>query len=170
MQTKSFTAEAADCRSEIDETSWWQQRSWNVAFLSPIIKAKEQDYPEENTVISEDTAEVKLQGLIDRTVSSQQVAVSSFSSSEWGNLVLVSKWGFDGSTGHFEYKQKRSGSFADSDLLLRPLLSNFAVCWKRAKEKLYGKSLVQHEQAIIDQHVSSLKKKLLTYPRQRRRL
>jgi hypothetical protein len=40
------------------------------------------------------------------------------------NLVLVSKWGCDGSTGHSQYKQKRSAeSFSDADLFLSSLVS-----------------------------------------------
>jgi len=39
------------------------------------------------------------------------------------NLVLVSKWGCDGSTGHSQYKQKRSAeSFSDADLFLSSLV------------------------------------------------
>jgi hypothetical protein len=37
-------------------------------------------------------------------------------------IVLVSKWGFDGSTGHSEYKQRFSGEYSDSDLFLTSLV------------------------------------------------
>ena len=38
---------------------------------------------------------------------------------ETSNLVLVSKWGCDGRTGHSQYKQKRSAEiFSDADLFL----------------------------------------------------
>ena len=38
---------------------------------------------------------------------------------ETTNLVLVSKWGCDGSTGHSQYKQKASSeNLSDSDLFL----------------------------------------------------
>jgi len=42
---------------------------------------------------------------------------------ETSNLVLVSKWGCDGRTGHSQYKQKRSAeSFSDADLFLSSLV------------------------------------------------
>ena len=68
-----------------------------------ILKFKTLRYPE-NITVEEAYAEVELQSLVDNTALSilqpQKVSIE--------NDLLIGKWGFDGSTGHSEYKQKIS--------------------------------------------------------------
>lgn len=73
--------------------------------------AKQECYPsEENVTVTESKAEVKLQALLDLTVRRiielQENVLVTLPSDVYGNLVLVSKWGCDGSSGHAAYKQK----------------------------------------------------------------
>lgn len=57
-----------------------------------------------------------MQSLLDNTASSilelQANVVETVTDDSVENLVLIGKWGFDGSTGHSEYKQK----FSNNDL------------------------------------------------------
>lgn len=79
-----------------------------------ILAAKKKCYPLEET-ITESSAEVELQSLLDHTTNrileSQKDVLES--TENLNNLTLIGKWGFDGSTGHSEYKQ----TFADSSIL-----------------------------------------------------
>lgn len=82
-----------------------------------LMKARETCIPpKEHVTISESTAEVKLQALLDHTVKQlmrlQDEVLLTLSNSELLDLELVSKWGFDGSSGQSNYKQ----SFADQDI------------------------------------------------------
>lgn len=80
-----------------------------------VLNAKKQCYPSEITV-TESSAEVALQNLLDHTANrileSQKNVLENISPQLLGNMVLIGKWGFDGSTGHSEYKQK----FLDSNI------------------------------------------------------
>lgn len=85
-----------------------------------ILAAKKKRYPEQISV-SESHAEVELQSLLDNTASCilelQKSVIESITDSSADKLTLVGKWGFDGSTGHSEYKQK----FFNNDLEDRSL-------------------------------------------------
>jgi hypothetical protein len=53
----------------------------------------------------------------------QEVVTAAVPAEETSNLVLVSKWGCDGSTDHSQYNQNRSPeSFNDADLFLSSLV------------------------------------------------
>lgn len=77
------------------------------------MEAKKQCYPS-GECITESSAEIELQSLLDHTTSrileSQKEILSNIDMSK--DFVLIEKWGFDGSTGHSEYKQ----TFSDSNI------------------------------------------------------
>lgn len=79
-----------------------------------ILEAKQKCYPEDVRV-TETTAEVELQSLLNHTaariIESQREVLSAIPQESMGDVFLIGKWGFDGSTGHSEYKQ----NFASSD-------------------------------------------------------
>jgi len=69
-----------------------------------VRAAKERCYSD-SIIVTEDECEVKLRQLLDHTVKrlllAQQIVVTAaVPAEETSNLVLVSKWGCDGSTGH----------------------------------------------------------------------
>lgn len=80
-----------------------------------ILSSKKARYPD-NISVDESYAEVDLQSLLDNTASSilelQADVVQTVTEDSTKNLLLIGKWGFDGSTGHSEYKQK----FSNADL------------------------------------------------------
>lgn len=84
-----------------------------------VFEAKTRCYPTDIRV-TESSAEMNLQSLLDHTsnriVESQKPVFDSLSESE-NEFVLIGKWGFDGSTGHSEYKQKFSDSAIDDSSL-----------------------------------------------------
>ena len=107
--------------------------------------AKEQCYPQKEFIfISESVAEVKLQALLDRTASrlvqAQQSVIDSISKDIY-ELILIYKWGCDGSTGHNQYKQKLTAGVSDSDMFLTslvPIQLHFAkekatVVWQNSR-------------------------------------
>lgn len=67
--------------------------------------------------ISETTAEVPLQSLLDHTATrllNSQINVFELRSiNPSDEMVLISKWGFDGSSSHTQYKQKFISEFSD---------------------------------------------------------
>lgn len=84
-----------------------------------MLEAKNRCYPTDIRV-TESSAEINLQSLLDHTsnriVESQMPVFDSLPESE-KEFVLIGKWGFDGSTGHSEYKQKFSDSEIDDSSL-----------------------------------------------------
>lgn len=95
----------------------------------PLLEAKKQCYPKDITV-TEISAEVKLQSLLNHTCYRIILLQRAFireceDASLLQNLCLVVKWGFDGSSGHSEYKQKFSdenASSSDCSVLLTSLV------------------------------------------------
>lgn len=91
-----------------------------------VREAKSRCYPEKNCIfVSEISAEVKLQGLLDHTIRRicQSINELNLSLLENQNLILISKWGFDGTSGKSQYKQKFSNSdCTDSDIFLSSLV------------------------------------------------
>lgn len=74
-----------------------------------VLGAKKQCYPiDESVIITETSAQVTLQGLLDHT--SQRLALSLESvlksNAFCTDLILFCKWGCDGSSGHSNYKQR----------------------------------------------------------------
>ena len=61
-------------------------------------------------VASEEHAEVKLQDLLDHTATRllqvQEPVLCQLEENNVDSFILLSKWGFDGSSGHSQYKQR----------------------------------------------------------------
>lgn len=80
-----------------------------------IVKSKTHCYPSDISV-TEASAEVELQSLLDHTANrifqSQKNILDRVPDQSLNKVCLIGKWGFDGSTGHSEYKQR----FYDSTL------------------------------------------------------
>lgn len=83
-----------------------------------ILNAKTLCYPE-NIVITETSAQVQLQSLLDHTVSRlvnvSQLVLDSINPTLLQKAELLLKWGFDGSSGQSLYKQKFSENEESSD-------------------------------------------------------
>lgn len=81
-----------------------------------ILLAKKKCYPESDSItVTEMDMEISFQGLLDHTsrriVESNAVSLASFTDEELRDIKMVSKCGFDGTTGLSEFKQK----FKDDD-------------------------------------------------------
>ena len=101
-----------------------------------IKKAKSKCYPgKEDITITEEGAAIKLQALLNLTVSRllDVIALDLDSATE---LLLISKWGFDGASGQSNYKQKTETEFDDSTILMASLVpirlqqSNGTIVWE----------------------------------------
>lgn len=96
-----------------------------------------------NLQISETVSEVSLQSLLDHTASRiiqtlPKTLTMDLPSNKETAVVLIGKWGFDGSSGHSEYKQSFSESsgqdsnmFVTSYVPLRLMLDD-KILWKNA--------------------------------------
>lgn len=107
----------------------------NVSLYPPyylVLKSKSECYPMD-LLILENSAEVKLQNLLDHTIKrllqvQDEVVVQILNGSDIATpcfLTLECKWGLDGSGGHSLYKQnfsKEYGDTSDSDILLTSLV------------------------------------------------
>lgn len=76
-----------------------------------VQAAKKACYPNaEGIIITEKLAEVKIQALLDHTISRivelQEDVIKTLDAQYLQNIILIVKWGFDGSSGHSEYKQR----------------------------------------------------------------
>ncbi|KMQ89641.1 out at first protein [Lasius niger] len=113
-----------------------------------ILKAKKRCYPEGIT-ITETSAEINLQCLLDHTVQRilllQHEVLDIVTPVQLSELQLISKWGCDGSSGQSEYKQKFSDetisdasifitSFVPLQLIVgKPDDKNKIVLWKNPR-------------------------------------
>lgn len=99
-----------------------------------VLKAKQECYPnKDNIVITSTHAEVKLQALLDHTVSRllvlQKDVLKTLNSEKLENIVMISKWGFDGFSGNNEYKQKfELDDCSDSSVFMSSLVPIQLVC------------------------------------------
>lgn len=93
-----------------------------------ILEAKLRCYPrKEGQIVTEASAEVLLQDLLDHTVKRilklQKPVLLSLSTDLLTNLKLLIKWGSDGSTGHSQYKQMYAEiGLGDGDLFLTSIV------------------------------------------------
>lgn len=85
-------------------------------------------------IISEDSAEVPLQSLLNRTAQS---LLELMSISENTDVVLECKWGFDGSSGHSNYKQNFSDENITDEFLFVVALVPLKVITKNLKKDLW---------------------------------
>lgn len=87
-----------------------------------VREAKKKCYPSENSILlSETSAEIKLQALLDHTVKRIFETIDNNLEIDCNELTLLTKWGCDGSSGYSEYKQKYQESNEnknDSDIFL----------------------------------------------------
>lgn len=87
-----------------------------------LSQAKKQCYPSEKIVVTETSAEVSLQALLDHTVcrilQHQNDVIDRLSEDQLKNLILLCKWGCDGSSGHSRYKQKISEENVSDESIL----------------------------------------------------
>lgn len=133
------------------QTRKWSMKAGHQVFPSfySIRKAKAACYPpEEQIVVNETRAEIKLQAILDKTVHRLVIAQSEVLNtlSPGSSFTLVSKWGCDGSSGHSTYKQKFTNSddtdeflfvFSLVPLQLRDKSSNIAWQNPRPSSTMY---------------------------------
>ncbi|KAG5886038.1 hypothetical protein JTB14_000017 [Gonioctena quinquepunctata] len=83
-----------------------------------VIKAKKKCYPD-NILITESSAEIQLQSLLDHTIKRLGLALgdvfSGLTEIKLDNIWLMSKWGCDGTSGQAEYKQSFEHSCTSDD-------------------------------------------------------
>lgn len=105
----------------------WQAKEKNCDIYpayKKVLEAKNECYPDEVFVNSDTKAEVSLQSLLNHTskrlVQLQQDILKTLNiKGETISLILVCKWGFDGSSGHSQYKQKfNSSNTSDASVFL----------------------------------------------------
>ncbi|XP_065669294.1 uncharacterized protein LOC136088723 [Hydra vulgaris] len=97
-----------------------------------LKEAKKMCYSEDITV-TEISAEVKLQSLLNHTclriIKTQQNVIDSLNVNILSNFILILKWGFDGSSGHSEYKQRfADGRNSDANVFLTSLVPLQLLC------------------------------------------
>lgn len=113
-----------------------------------IVESKKHCYPSDIKV-TESSAEVELQSLLDHTANrilqSQKDVLDRVPNESLDKISLVGKWGFDGSTGHSEYKQcfsdptlEDSSLFVTSYVPLQLIMKsdneeNSVVLWKNPR-------------------------------------
>ncbi|KAH9629716.1 hypothetical protein HF086_001529 [Spodoptera exigua] len=87
-----------------------------------IKQAKAKCYPgKEDIIITEEGAAIKLQALLNLTVS-RLLEVITLDLDSPTELLLISKWGFDGASGQSNYKQKTEAEFDDSTIFMASLV------------------------------------------------
>ncbi|CAI6377795.1 unnamed protein product [Macrosiphum euphorbiae] len=104
-----------------------QSASKNIYPCYSIIKdAKKECYPDkESTIVTETCSEVELQALLDHTASRLYKyvteVVNTCSEEEKQNMVLISKWGCDGSQ-QTQFKRKFQNSNDDANIFQSSLV------------------------------------------------
>lgn len=99
-----------------------------------VQRAKKKCYPKgEQMKISETSAQVSLQGILDHTterlLSVKNADLNSLDNEEIEKITLYTKWGFDGSSGHSSYKQAFHDSNAsDSSVFITSIVPLKLVC------------------------------------------
>lgn len=93
-----------------------------------LLEAKKKCLPaEDSTLFTEKSAEIKLQTLLDSTTTRlalvQQEAFLQLAEKKVSSLEFIHKWGFDGSSGQQQYKQKFSDqTVSDQNLFLTSIV------------------------------------------------
>lgn len=106
------------------KTREWSMRAGHKVFPSfyCLGKAKKSCMPlEDDIMVTETRAEIKLQAVLDKTaqrlsLAQREVIVASSSNGD-STLTLISKWGCDGSSGHSMYKQKFTNNNESDEFL-----------------------------------------------------
>lgn len=98
-----------------------------------VGQAKQDCYPsKEYLTVTEEGAQIKLQALLDLTLS-RLISANQLELNTKANVKLVSKWGYDGASGQSNYKQK--ADFDDSSIFMISLvpirlLSDDVIMWE----------------------------------------
>lgn len=96
------------------------------SYFPTVIEAKKRCYPE-NITINETSAEVELQSLLNHTANRilkvSNDIIEILNPEMLRDVRLILKWGFDGSSGHSEYKQRFADkNSSDATILLTSLV------------------------------------------------
>ncbi|XP_071635291.1 uncharacterized protein [Temnothorax longispinosus] len=87
-----------------------RKRSKLFPSYKEILKSKKNCYPKAEIILTETSAEIQVQPLLDHTISrillTQLDVIKCLTDQQRENLSLICKWGCDGSSGHSKYKQK----------------------------------------------------------------
>lgn len=153
-------------QSYLDIRSSLRRKKFNAyPSYKKVFKAKARCYPQDITV-TEISAEVKLQALLNHTceriLSVQTDRINALNSEVVKNFRLICKWGFDGSSGQSEYKQKfASDDSSDTHMFLTSLvplqIEGFNEDLK--KMKFFGKIRNPHQRAFVGLFEFNLQKK-----------
>jgi len=137
-----------------------------------VLREMKRSFLPSTISVTEISAKVNLQCLLDKTIESILKMVTLCNSTE---LRLICKWGFDGSSGHSTYKQKFIQNLSETDeflfvIALVPLKlidSNNNELYPRPSSTFYcriikfifakeNKSLVQQEESQINKEIENL--------------
>lgn len=111
-------------------------------FHYQIQRAKSVCYPPKEKIhISDSSASVELQAILDLTVGRILKTCQDINFEELGKLTLICKWGFDGASGQSLYNQsfEHDKATTDSNIFISSL-----VPLKSIQIKLYGKMSNPH--------------------------
>lgn len=148
-----------------------------------VTQSKKKCYPE-NMSITEASAEISLQALLDHTAKrlfqSLNSVISSLAENQLENLCMVTKWGCDGTSGQAEYKQLfQNESVSDESIFLISIVpihivsgnleDNSNIIWKnptassprycRPLKMFFAKEtadLIRKEVQLINEQIASL--------------
>lgn len=104
--------------------------------------AKKRCYPkQEHITITSTGIDIKLQSLLDHTAERILQTKTDEELKDHRELVLISKWGCDGSSGFSEYKQKTEESYSDSSIFcislvpiqLNSILLENVIVWSNCR-------------------------------------
>lgn len=108
-----------------------------------VMEAKKHCYPQYNAIkITETSAEVQMQALLDHTVHRillvQNVVIQKLTQENVRSMVLICKWGCDGSSGQSEYKQMfTDDSKSDAHVFFTSVVPLQLVCVdQQSKEEI----------------------------------
>jgi len=90
-----------------------------------ITRAKRESYPDESTwIVNDASVEIPLQALLDHTIKRILPMVEGSLLKDSTGIMLICKWGMDGSSGHSNYKQlfQEAKPSRDSSLLMESLV------------------------------------------------
>ncbi|CAH0556720.1 unnamed protein product [Brassicogethes aeneus] len=102
-----------------------------------IREAKKLCYPNDITA-TDHSVSVKLQSLLDHTTCRllSTLELDGFKSLKKCELIMISKWGMDGSSGQKEYRQAFESNYSDKNLLLTCLVPLQIYTWNKKNEKI----------------------------------
>jgi hypothetical protein len=90
-------------------------------------KAKQECYPPENEMeITDISAQIKLQAILNLTT--QRLLKNIEIETDYKNLELISKWGFDGASNQSNYKQRSESNLDDSSIFMGSLVPIKLIC------------------------------------------